>query len=72
VLLPLHVPQIIVSGALDPIVPAGFGRNYSALAAAAGDKVEEIMVANAGHFELIDPTSAAFGQVRAAIVRLQK
>jgi hypothetical protein len=42
------------------------------MAAAAGDKVEEMTLANAGHFELIDPQSPAFAQVRAAIARLQK
>jgi len=71
-LLPLGVPQIVISGAFDPIVPAAFGRYYTQLAAAAGDKVEEITLTNAGHFELIDPSSAAFAQVRLAIERLQK
>ena len=71
-MLPLRVPQIVISGAADPVVPAPFGRYYSQLAAAAGDKVEEITLPNAGHFELIDPQSAAFEQVRSAIERLQK
>ncbi len=71
-MLPLGVPQIVISGANDPIVPPAFGRYYSQLATAAGDKVEDITVADAAHFELIDPQAPAFEQVLAAIERLQK
>jgi len=66
-MLPLGVPQTIVSGALDPIVPAPFGRAYAAKAKAAGDPVNEITLADAGHFELIDPQSSAFEQIRSII-----
>lgn len=68
-LLPLGVPQTIVSGALDPIVPAAFGNAYAGKAIAAGDRVKQITIAGAGHFELIDPKSEAFKTVRAAIER---
>jgi acetyl esterase/lipase len=68
-LLPLGVPQTIISGALDPIMPAVFGNAYAARAKAAGDRVKAITIAGAGHFELIDPKSAAYKQVRAAIER---
>jgi acetyl esterase/lipase len=71
-LLPLGVPQTIVSGALDPIVPATFGRAYAARAASAGDSVQEITIAGAGHFELIDPESKAFETIRSIIERSQK
>jgi acetyl esterase/lipase len=71
-MLPMGVPQAIISGGLDPIVPAAFGRAYAAKAVAAGDKVQEITIVDAGHFELIDPESSAFDQVRSAIARLQK
>ena len=66
-MLPLGVPQTIVSGALDPIVPAPFGRAYAAAASAARDRVVEITIPQASHFELIDPRSDAFGTVRSAI-----
>jgi acetyl esterase/lipase len=71
-LLPIGVPQTIISGALDPIVPAAFGRAYAAMAASAGDPVQEITITDAGHFELIDPESSAFGKVRSMIERFQK
>ena len=71
-LLPLGVPQTIVSGALDPIVPAPFGRAYAAKAKAAGDAVQEITLVDAGHFELIDPQSGAFAQIRSIIAHYLK
>jgi pimeloyl-ACP methyl ester carboxylesterase len=66
-MLPIGVPQLIVSGALDTIVPAVFGRNYAALAATAGDHVQEITFPTAGHFELIDPKNSAFDKIRSMI-----
>jgi acetyl esterase/lipase len=71
-LLPIAVPQAVLSGALDPIVPARFGRDYAVAARTAGDRVQETTVAEAGHFELIDPRSAAFETVRSAIAQLQR
>jgi acetyl esterase/lipase len=71
-LLPIGVPQTIISGALDPIVPAAFGRAYAEKAASVGDQVQEITIANAGHFELIDPKSRAFEKVRSMIERFQQ
>ena len=70
-LLPIGVPQTIISGAIDPIVPAAFGRVYAARAASAGDRVQEITIAEAGHFELIDPKSSAFEKVRSMIERFR-
>jgi len=71
-LLPIGVPQTIVSGAIDPIVPAAFGRTYAARAASAGDRIQEITIAEAGHFDLIDPQSSAFEKVRSMIEQFQK
>jgi acetyl esterase/lipase len=71
-MLPLGVPQTIVSGALDPIVPAPFGRAYAAKAKAAGDPVKEITLPDASHFELIDPQSSAFEQIRSIILQYLK
>lgn len=63
-LLPLGAPQVVISGALDHIVPSRFGAAYGALAAAAGDDVRVVDFPAAGHFELIDPTSQAWPQIR--------
>jgi acetyl esterase/lipase len=70
-MLPIGVPQAIVSGALDPIVPAQFGRAYAAKAAAAGDPVQEITISDASHFELIDPMSSSFEEIRSIIARFK-
>jgi acetyl esterase/lipase len=71
-MLPIGVPQAIISGALDPIVPAAFGRAYAGKAAAAGDPVREITLSDAGHFELIDPKSSSFEEIRSIIARFKK
>jgi pimeloyl-ACP methyl ester carboxylesterase len=70
-MLPIGVPQEIISGALDPIVPAAFGRAYAAKAKAAGDTVQELTIPDASHFELIDPQSSAFAEIRSIIERFK-
>jgi len=62
-MLPIGVRQTVVSGALDPIVPARFGEAYSAKARAAGDPARSVVIPQAGHFELIDPTSPAWRRI---------
>ena len=62
-LLPLGDRQIVISGALDPIVPPRFGEIYAAAAAARGDPAQSVVLEGAGHFEVIDPTSAAWPRV---------
>ncbi len=71
-LLPIGVPQTIISGALDPIVPAPFGHAYALRASAAGDQVREITIDDASHFELIDPQSGAFEKIRSIIAQPTK
>jgi len=62
-LLPIEVRQLVVSGAHDHIVPPRFGHAYAAAAQAAGDPVEDLVFDDAGHFELIDPGSAAWAKL---------
>lgn len=69
-LLPIGVPQIIAFGEADGIVPASLGRTYAKAAAAHGDRVETIDIPYAGHFDLIDPNSTAWQQVRQKILAL--
>lgn len=70
-LLPLGVEQVIVSGSLDPIVPAPFGSDYGAAAKTAGDRVTIQEIANAGHFDLIDPRSDAWKQIKGVLQSLK-
>jgi acetyl esterase/lipase len=71
-LLPVRVKQAVISGALDPIVPPAFGRDFAKTAAAKGDTVRELTIEGAGHFELIDPASKAWTEIRAEIDALMK
>jgi len=69
-LLPLGVPQILVIGELDTIVPAGQAHSYQRAARRMGDTVEIREVGGAGHFELVDPGQAAFDVVRDAVIEV--
>jgi acetyl esterase/lipase len=64
---PLAVRQIIVHGDRDELVPCSMSADYVAAAAARGDRAELREIAGAGHFELIDPASAAWPAVVAAV-----
>jgi acetyl esterase/lipase len=69
-LLPLGVPQRIVCGAEDRLVPNELSRRYREAATKAGDHVGLELVEAAGHFELVDPTSVAWPSVRRAVAAL--
>jgi acetyl esterase/lipase len=69
-LLPLGVPVRIVHGARDERVPCGMSRDYAARAGAAGDDVTLDELPGCGHFELIDPRSAAWPSVLGAFLRV--
>ena len=56
-LLPLGVPQLLVHGARDDVVPLALVEGYAERARAAGDDVELLTFPDAGHFEHIDPDS---------------
>jgi acetyl esterase/lipase len=72
-LLPIGVELAVISGELDKIVPPSFGTRFAAAAAKAGDhNVTEVVFRDAGHFELIDPTSDAWKHIRAKINALMK
>lgn len=69
-LLPLGVAQTMISGELDAIIPPAFASRYAETARAAGDRVREIVLPGAGHFELIDPAAPAWAVIVADIERL--
>ncbi|HKK93411.1 MAG TPA: alpha/beta hydrolase [Longimicrobiales bacterium] len=54
-LVPLGVPQLLVTGALDDTVPPAHVRAFAELASAAGDRVTHVEVERAGHFEVVAP-----------------
>ena len=69
-LLPIGIPYDIISAELDEIVPPEFGARFAAKARAAKESATNTTIAGAGHFELIDPTSAAWKRIVAEIDRL--
>jgi acetyl esterase/lipase len=69
-LAPLGVPQILVNGRQDRIIPLAFVEGYAAPMRAAGDRVEVHLIDATGHVELITPGTAAWAAARAAIDQL--
>jgi acetyl esterase/lipase len=66
-MLPTGVPEAILSGGSDTIVPPAFGHDYARKARAAGVAVEDIEIPGAGHFDMIDPEAPAWPAVESAI-----
>ena len=67
--LPLGVPQRIIHGMRDDVVPFEISRKY---AEKAGAEAKLIPLERAGHFELIDPRTPEWTVVQDAIVQLLK
>jgi acetyl esterase/lipase len=61
--LPTGVPTLLVHGEADENVPVGLTLHYAQAARAAGDRVEVVLRSADGHFEHIDPGSAAWAAV---------
>lgn len=66
-MLPTGSKLAVLSGDLDHIVPSSFGDAFGAQAKRSGDNVVVRTFVNAGHFELIDPQSAAWPDIVAEI-----
>lgn len=62
-----HARQWILHGADDDTVPPEFSRDYAAQKRKAGEHVELVEVAHTGHFDFIDPRSAAFQKVKSSV-----
>lgn len=58
-LLPLGVPQLLIHGTEDEVVPIAISRRYTQAARAVGDEVELLELPGTGHMEFLDPASAA-------------
>lgn len=57
-LLPLGVPQRLLHGDRDDVVPFDLGYDYAGRAKAAGDDARLIRLEGVGHFELVDPSTS--------------
>jgi acetyl esterase/lipase len=65
--LPIGVPQILAHAVDDDVVPPTQTTAYAEAASAAGDDVTVLSLEAGGHFDLIDPLSAAWATVAAAL-----
>jgi acetyl esterase/lipase len=66
-LLPTGVPTVLVHGSDDDDVPPEVSRAFAAAARAAGGEVTLHELPGVGHMDLVDPTSAAWPAVLAAV-----
>ncbi|MEA2253878.1 MAG: hypothetical protein QOG70_4120 [Solirubrobacteraceae bacterium] len=69
--VPTGVPVLLVHGEADDRVPASLSRRYADAARAAGDVVEVVLRSGEGHFEHLDPSSAAWTAVVDWLERLR-
>jgi acetyl esterase/lipase len=60
--VPLGIPQLLVHGRRDDIVPASMSRAYRDHAVAVGDDVE-LVETDEGHMECIDPGSESWAAI---------
>lgn len=67
-LLPLGVPQVLIAGGRDTIVPPAHARAYAA--AGGDDPVRVVVVEAAGHFELVTPRGKPWRELRRALAEL--
>ena len=70
-LLPLGVPQILIVGEEDLDI-LNYLPDYLDAASAAGDDAKLIVLPDAGHFEIVSVRSAAWRDVRQAVVDLRR
>lgn len=68
-LLPIGVPQHLVNGREDRIIPFRMGTNHRARARAAGDEATLHIPPRTGHVELIAPESAAWAEAKRIILK---
>lgn len=66
-LLPLGVPQWLIQGGRDPIVPAKGVQDYLAEARRRGDTVELLLQPAVGHFEPAVPDTASWPDLQRAL-----
>jgi acetyl esterase/lipase len=57
--LPLHVPQLIIHGSADDVVPIALARDYVAAATNLGDDVAFLEIPREDHMAFLDPSSSA-------------
>ena len=66
-LVPLGVPQVVIHGTDDWLLPFAASERYVAAARAAGDDVRLVPIRGMGHLAVADPSSAVWPSLLAAV-----
>jgi acetyl esterase/lipase len=66
-LLPSGVRSVLVHGERDRLVPLAMATDYVDAAKAHGDDARLVVIADAGHFDVVDPTSFTWPATREAV-----
>lgn len=66
-LVPLGVPQVLISGEFEEFVPRPLVEAYATTAGNAGDSVRVIVIPGVGHFEIANPHASPWPAVESAI-----
>lgn len=69
-LLPLKLPQRLIHGNEDDLVPVKLSQDYASAAQAKGDDAQLVIIPDAGHFDLIAPRSSSWARVEESVVSL--
>jgi len=65
----IKAKELVIYGEKDAIVPPEISRGYVKLKKAK-ERVEPLVLPNAGHFELIDPRTKEWKQIEAAVNKI--
>ncbi|HEX5264302.1 MAG TPA: alpha/beta hydrolase [Phenylobacterium sp.] len=71
-LLPSHVKVVMVHGAYDHVLPPYIGRDYAQMARKSGDTADVVVLPDAGHFDLVIPTTPAWVAINGILDRQMK
>jgi len=69
-LVPIGVPQVLVHGTADDVVPVSGSEDHHARAHAAGDRVSLTTIQDGDHFDVITSASTKWPRVREQILAL--
>jgi len=68
-LLPSAAKVVMVHGVFDTVMPPDTGRDYALMVRKAGGSAEVLTVPDAGHFDLVIPTTPAWREIVAVLDR---
>jgi acetyl esterase/lipase len=71
-LLPSGAKVVMVHGVFDSVMPPYTGRDYALMVRKAGDKAEVVVIPDAGHFDLVIPTTPAWSEIVGVLDREMK